>query len=1565
MEVTFGAVGDFISIGVLIKDFIDLLDDSHGSAWEYKSLKQQLTFLRQNLDLAKRSYDEYYNAPEFRDIRDTLESVVDEAERRLEQIAIKVQKYTSTLSQGSTQRTIKRVARKVQWSLEKKETEKFLLDLNRYTSIIQSLQFDAFARLMQRNFDSSQKDQSDTQELMRKLQSDFGDRLASLEDELRAVRTTSSNTQQYLLTMGAVVTMRLDTMTQAVNSLGIVVLRGASGICSLGTSVLTLLSTMHNSIMGRLERPPHIGPFFTFEDYLGVDSIILLNFVDSWNAFEGSLHGKFKGRKGGRRVAQNRFLLQDHQTGEEIHRDVHWSLAIVPGSRIDMSLICEVKEDEEEAQNRDQMIVSDSCQQLFRKLPGMSDDEEVPEAPDAPDPRTNDASQASERSPSGTVPSHKIKRGPDGKTIARRPRRKLKDSYGAESDSDDTDLAGIKRVTVLPILLHPIRPAPEDLKVDRKFGPSTQQLALEEQAKRAGPLKYNNTSDNIGTASYFVEPLKFGAESYFIKPRPQGKNGRLSKSDEAHPRSGTTYVDGKAYFTYQRDGAYEDYSDDKSSYRNTYEFKTTRPDTRRTTKQKQSSIRKATDADARKHDIPIGYSLRNWDPEMEPILLLGSVFDANSLGKWIYDWTVYAHGLATPIVDMAGELWLLLIQLSGKVKRSEEIVEKVRSKESRDTVEEFIEAGERLFVKLKWLIKNCEKPMLESATKKKRKEKGEMNSEGNADGLKEKGTEVSLGAEKDEPQSSSGEPKQTATANVRGEKTDAKKTNQTLGKSAGVAFVETLFGRDNELGRTERFMQNVRLFNLRFDANCEEILRNPTAASRSRYYVIQRHIPQYTRSSRKGTQEAPGRSGLFCLPDSKVASKLPCNGKRPKCDACDRLGFECLYEQQEGSANVLVPRDLFTALETRVKLLELKLEQQNERLTTVESDAGRRGRQVGRDSLEVRPQSSDVVVNVEGIRDNSAEQSMTDGMAVSFVSEQDCGFFGPSSNIAFMRHILRAMDKIRPSNRRLSSHAPASEFSPYEGGIVNSSNTLPASSPSPTRNHIHNISANILPPDSEVQRLIRAYFSNTGLLYPYIYEKDFLDTYERLRAGDFRSNVRRTWLGLLNMILAMATCTSCWENSGNDYRFEQSDMYYRRARELCPAQIFRGTTLETVQYLLLVSQYLQGTQKSVHTWMTHGLAVKAAMSIGLHSGKIASKFTPLEQEIRKRTWFGCILLDRSLSMTFGRPCAIPEEYIRLDLPTPLPSSSSIPEEMQELSTDFFNASMIMGRIVTTLYGSNLGCDEQPSETMMAMSIIQFGQELTEWRNNLPSELSIRNSDDIANEGEIQDSTKERFCLILSLRYFNVQLLLHRPTFIGSLLKQPKATHRRQVPVNDVQANFGKTFVQTAENVIDIIHTVLTRPNLGRRFIGAWWFTLYYAFSAALAIFGSLLASQDNGPDDASNIDRVERAQRFLMKTSEALSQMGTQNTIISRCIDFLQRLLRAVNNWNSVCSQTLEQSTATETITGSDSGSFDLASDLLSTIPTFDSSAVALGDELELGHFFATDFERWLERNHW
>ena len=195
---------------------------------------------------------------------------------------------------------------------------------------------------------------------------------------------------------------------------------------------------------------------------------------------------------------------------------------------------------------------------------------------------------------------------------------------------------------------------------------------------------------------------------------------------------------------------------------------TTRPSLSQQKKAAATS-RKATQADADRHKIREGYSLKNWDPTEEPIKLLGSVFDANSLGKWIYDWTVYHHGPGTPIADMAGELWLLLIQLSGKVKRSEEVVPVVRLRQNKEMLEDFIVSGERLMDRLRALLKQCEPSML------------------------------------------------------------SKQEADELDETSGIEFVETMFGRERELENTERFMQSVRLWNLRFDANCDDVLKRPTA----------------------------------------------------------------------------------------------------------------------------------------------------------------------------------------------------------------------------------------------------------------------------------------------------------------------------------------------------------------------------------------------------------------------------------------------------------------------------------------------------------------------------------------------------------------------------------------------------------------------------------------------------------------------------------------------------------------------------------------------------------------
>jgi hypothetical protein len=44
-------------------------------------------------------------------------------------------------------------------------------------------------------------------------------------------------------------------------------------------------------------------------------------------------------------------------------------------------------------------------------------------------------------------------------------------------------------------------------------------------------------------------------------------------------------------------------------------------------------------------------------------------------------------------------------------------------------------------------------------------------------------------------------------------------------------------------------------------------------------------------------------------------------------------------------------------------------------------------------------------------------------------------------------------------------------------------------------------------------------------------------------------------------------------------------------------------------------------------------------------------------------------------MTFGRPCAIPEDYVKIDLPVPLPSGDGELDTAGDGSVAFFNAAM--------------------------------------------------------------------------------------------------------------------------------------------------------------------------------------------------------------------------------------------------------------------------------------------------
>lgn len=123
--------------------------------------------------------------------------------------------------------------------------------------------------------------------------------------------------------------------------------------------------------------------------------------------------------------------------------------------------------------------------------------------------------------------------------------------------------------------------------------------------------------------------------------------------------------------------------------------------------------REPTLADATKHHIAPGLCLKHWDPDEEPVLLLASVFDANSLGKWILNQTTRVYGEGDEMTDLAADFWFEHIKLGGKIKHAKSRLPQIADSSVRQRVKEFITFGDKLVNKLGGTLKKCEQRVLD------------------------------------------------------------------------------------------------------------------------------------------------------------------------------------------------------------------------------------------------------------------------------------------------------------------------------------------------------------------------------------------------------------------------------------------------------------------------------------------------------------------------------------------------------------------------------------------------------------------------------------------------------------------------------------------------------------------------------------------------------------------------------------------------------------------------------------------------------------------------------------
>ena len=159
-----------------------------------------------------------------------------------------------------------------------------------------------------------------------------------------------------------------------------------------------------------------------------------------------------------------------------------------------------------------------------------------------------------------------------------------------------------------------------------------------------------------------------------------------------------------------------------------------------------------------------------------------------------------------------------------------------------------------------------------------------------------------------------------------------------------------------------------------------------------------------------------------------------------------------------------------------------------------------------------------------------------------------------------MRFISRTLARVFDASSTLQN-VESSVLTVYRPSLLHGSSRKAKPVDAPATNFY------LLPPKSKALELLQKFFSNTGLLFPFLHEETFFMTYAELESKGYRG-VRRTWLGLLNMVLALATSTAVGVDSNAEKRMEQSEEYYRRALGLCDKQMMSLGNLEVGTYCL-------------------------------------------------------------------------------------------------------------------------------------------------------------------------------------------------------------------------------------------------------------------------------------------------------------------------------------------------------------------------------------------------------------
>ncbi|PGH15092.1 hypothetical protein AJ79_02618 [Helicocarpus griseus UAMH5409] len=423
-----------------------------------------------------------------------------------------------------------------------------------------------------------------------------------------------------------------------------------------------------------------------------------------------------------------------------------------------------------------------------------------------------------------------------------------------------------------------------------------------------------------------------------------------------------------------------------------------------------------------------------------------------------------------------------------------------------------------------------------------------------------------------------------------------------------------------------------------------------------------------------------------------------------------------------------------------------------------------------------------------------------------------------------------------------------------------------------------------LPPREEAMSLFKDYFENFNCVFPLFHEPTFMHLVERQYSRDPYEG--SGWWASINVALAIAHRLRVMSNLVPQEEDKKAWLYLKNAMGVLTELTMRNTDLLSVQALLGMALFLQGTPNPQPTFFLVAAAIRLSHSIGLHKRGSGFGLNPVELEQRKRVFWIAYILDKDICLRSGRPPVQDDDDMNVELPSEDPPDNigNVPLSDGKGKINLFRLmctfATIESKVYKQLYSTKAS---RQSDGELLNTIGELDRELEEWKDSIPI--------DFRPEYEIKASHRPLILhiVVLHFAYYNCLTTIHRMSvhhgYWTSRLSNYAIQGLNARPLNPRVFSSAVLCVSAARASIHLIKYIPQGD------FACVWLILYFPISALVTLFANILQN----PQDArarSDVKLMGLVVNFLSMLVADESN-GSVRRMLGVCSEF-ERIAKVV-----------------------------------------------------------------------